>query len=104
VSLADRAAADETLASRTGGPLPVHRHDDERIGYRKGILTAIVEDGGTWLRPDDSYGFTPTERRGDDLMATSAFPSRLAGPGLKAVRATPASRAAGKPISAPPRQ
>ena len=69
VYLADLASGERTSMKHwrvePGATLPVHRHDNEQIGYMiRGTLTAITEDEEVTLRPGDSYLFTSDELHG----------------------------------------
>jgi quercetin dioxygenase-like cupin family protein len=76
VYLADLAAGERASMKHwrvePGATLPVHRHDNEQIGYMlRGTLTAITEDEEITLHPGDSYLFTSgelhgAENRGDE--------------------------------------
>ena len=69
VYLADLASGERSSMKHwrvePGARLPVHRHDNEQIGYMiRGTLTAITEDEEVTLRPGDSYLFTSDELHG----------------------------------------
>ncbi|WP_251342511.1 cupin domain-containing protein [Haloplanus halophilus] len=69
VYLADLASGERAAMKHwrvdPGARLPVHRHDNEQIGYMiRGTLTAITDDGEVTLRPGDSYLFTSDELHG----------------------------------------
>jgi quercetin dioxygenase-like cupin family protein len=76
VHLADLAAGEESSMKHwriePGATLPVHRHDNEQIGFLiSGELTAILEDEEVTLSPGDSYAFESgelhgAENRGDE--------------------------------------
>ncbi len=49
----------------SGATLPVHRHDNEQIGYvLDGTLVALVEGEEVTLSPGDCYRFPSGERHG----------------------------------------
>jgi quercetin dioxygenase-like cupin family protein len=76
VYLADLAAGERASMKHwrvePGATLPIHRHDNEQIGYMiRGTLTAITEGEEIVLRPGDSYLFASgelhgAENRGDE--------------------------------------
>lgn len=76
VYLADLAAGEKSSMKHwriePGATLPVHRHDNEQIGFLiSGELTAILEDEEITLLPGDSYAFESgelhgAENRGDE--------------------------------------
>ncbi|MFB6107486.1 MAG: cupin domain-containing protein [Haloplanus sp.] len=69
VYLADLASGERASMKHwrvePGARLPVHRHENEQIGYMiRGTLTAITDDEEVELRPGDSYLFTSEELHG----------------------------------------
>lgn len=69
VFLADLASGERASMKHwrvePGSTLPVHRHDNEQIGYMiQGTLTAITDDEEITLRPGDSYLFESDELHG----------------------------------------
>lgn len=69
VYLADLASGDRACMKywriEPGAELPVHRHDNEQIGYViSGTLVALVEDEEVTLSPGDCYRFSSRERHG----------------------------------------
>ena len=69
VSLADLAAGEKSSMKHwridPGATLPVHRHDNEQIGFLiSGELVAVLEDEEVKLSPGDSYAFESGELHG----------------------------------------
>ena len=69
VALADLAAGEKSSMKHwriePGATLPLHRHDNEQIGFLvAGELTAVLENEEVELSPGDSYAFESGELHG----------------------------------------